>query len=55
MKSRNKIRSRVSADVLLGMVIFGITGGLIGFYLNHWAVIWTGMALGCVLGFLWVD
>ncbi len=50
MKSPIGAWSKISADVLLGMVIFGMTGGLIGFYLDHWAVIWTGMALGCVLG-----
>jgi hypothetical protein len=32
------------------MMIFGVTGGLIGFYLNHWWVIGMGVILGCILG-----
>lgn len=50
MRPWSEIWGRMSADVLLGIVIFGVTGGLIGFYLNHWLVIWVGVILGCVLG-----
>ena len=50
MKPVAGMSSRVFPDVLLGIVIFGITGALIGFYLNHWVVILAGMSLGCVLG-----
>lgn len=37
-------------DIVLGSVIFGITGALIGLYLNHWGVVSIGAVLGCVLG-----
>jgi len=40
----------VSFDVVLEAVIFGITGALIGLYLDHWGVCWGGTILGCVLG-----
>jgi len=38
------------ADILLGMIIFGITGALIGFYLDHRGIILAGVFLGSVLG-----
>jgi hypothetical protein len=37
-------------DTITGIIIFGVAGALIGFYLNHWAIIWGGLILGCVLG-----
>ncbi|MBI5197587.1 MAG: hypothetical protein HZA19_03155 [Nitrospirae bacterium] len=38
-------------DTILGLVIFGITGTLIGIYLDSWAVMIGGGIAGSVLGF----
>src|SRR3972149_11750167 len=50
MKPDSEVGGMLFTDMGLGMVIFGVTGALIGYYLCHWAVVIAGTVAGSVLG-----
>jgi hypothetical protein len=43
---------RITVDMLLGAVVFGIVGAAIGYYLNTTASIWVAGGIGVIFGLL---
>ena len=40
----------ITSQMIVGALLFAMTGALIGFYLRSWSVVWGGSLFGVLLG-----